>query len=87
MVPVVQPALVVRDGDVLRPEVVGDGDDAIDEGEHQVVPRLGAVHPQQNGVPRAGDEGEGQAVRLNRKSERKSSRMKNFIAVTFDRER
>ena len=95
MVAVVEPALVVCDGDVLRAEVVGDGHDAINEGEHQVVPGLGAVHPEQDGLPPAGDEGQAQAVRLkqhfdsNLRENQNLLRctMKNFIAaITFERQ-
>ena len=64
MVPIIQPPPVVRDFDVLRAEVVGDGDDAVGEGEHEEVPAVRTVDPEQDRVPSARDEGQAEAVRL-----------------------
>ena len=64
MVPIIQPPPVVRDFDVLRAEVVGDGDDAVDEGEHEEVPAVRTVDPEQDRVPFTRDEGKAEAVRL-----------------------
>ena len=64
MVPIIQPPPVVRDFDVLRAEVVGDGDDAVGEGEHEEVPAVRTVDPEQDRVPFTRDEGKAEAVRL-----------------------
>ena len=64
VVPVIKPPFVVGDDDVLGAEVVGDGDDPVNQGQHEVISRLGAVHPEDDSIPWPGDEGEAEGVRL-----------------------
>ena len=64
---IVQSSFLVGDYNVLRPEVVGDRHDSFDERQHQVVLRLGAVNPEQDGVPRARDKSQTESVRLKEK--------------------
>ena len=65
---IVQSSFLVGDHDVLRPEVVGDRHDSFDERQHQVVLRLGAVNPEQDGVPGARDKSQTETVRLKGKT-------------------